>query len=218
MVICGIDYSMSSPAICIGQKGDIFENLIFYCFATKKKHISNKSQIVLLEYPEYKNNEERFDKISNLFLDIILKHNVKLCKIEGYSFGSVSGMTFDLAENTGLLKHKLYKNNISVELYPPKTVKSQFTKRGDAGKGVMYMEFRDNHCPYEIHYAIGETSIPNDIGNPVSDLIDAYALFKVDKELVKKKIVKKKSVIRKPKEKLPEKIFQKDIDLDLDEL
>lgn len=175
MIICGIDYSMTSPALCIGEENCLFENNIFYGFRRLKRHISTKKEIVLFDYPLYKTNEERFDKISDLMIETILLNKVDLCRLEGYSLGS-KGMIFDIAENTAVLKHKLYKNNINFELIPPKSVKLSFTGRGDCSKGVMYMFFRDKHCPYEIHHAIGDMDVPAEIDHPIEDLIDAYAL------------------------------------------
>lgn len=180
MILAGVDYSMSCPAMVIGKKGCCFDELKFYSFIKKKKHASIKEQIKLFDYPLYNSEEERFNNLADILINVIKESKVDKVLIEGYSFGSTaSGMVFQIAENTGIFKHKLYKEGIAFDVVPPTVVKKSFTGRGNVQKGVMYMEFRDKHCPYEIHHAIGETTIPNNIGNPVSDLIDAYAIWKI---------------------------------------
>lgn len=176
MILAGIDYSITCPGICIGEKGSSFEDLMFYSFRILKRHVSNKEQIKLLEYPLYTSEQERHDKISDMVMEILSKHKVDKIRIEDYSFGS-KGKVFNIAENTGLLKHKLYKAGYDFDVSAPKEIKKHFSGKGNATKGVMYMSFRDKHCPYEIHHAIGDTEIPDDIKSPVSDMIDAYAIW-----------------------------------------
>lgn len=177
MIVAGIDYSMSCPAIVVGDINAKFEDLQFYSFAKKKKQISIKSQIHLWQYPLYKSPEERFDLISTIVIDTLKKSGVEYCMMEGYSYGSRNGKVFEIAENTAMIKHKMSKSDIPFEVVPPTVVKKKFCGRGTATKEVMYMYFRDKHCPYEIHHAIGILNIPLKIGNPVSDMIDAYAIW-----------------------------------------
>ena len=62
MIVAGVDYSMSCPALVIGELGSDFSDLKFYSFAKQKRHISIKKEIILLEYPEYINEQDRYDK------------------------------------------------------------------------------------------------------------------------------------------------------------
>lgn len=179
MIIAGIDYSMTCPAVVIGKVGASFDELMFYSFAKKKKHQSIKNQIVLFDYPLWKTDQERYDRVSDLYIDVLKEHKVEFVYMEGYSYGSNAGLVFQIAENTEVLKYKMYKNEIPYDVIPPTQVKKDFCGRGNANKGMMYVEFRDRHCPYDIHAAIGEPKEPNEIGNPVSDLVDAYALWKI---------------------------------------
>ena len=50
------------------------------------------------------------------------------------------GKVFNLAENTGLLKHKLWKHNIEVILQSPSSIKKFATTKGNANKNVMLKE------------------------------------------------------------------------------
>lgn len=181
MIIAGVDYSMSCPAVVIGKVGSSFDDLLFYSFAKKKKHQSIKEQIILLDYPEYMNEQERYDKVSELFIDILKKHKVEEVLMEGYSYGSSAGLVFQIAENTEVFKYKMYKSQIPFEVVPPTSVKKHFSGRGNSNKGMMYLSFK-KIAPYCFHNAIGEMKIPDDVGNPVSDMIDAYAIWKMLEE------------------------------------
>lgn len=183
MIVAGVDYSMSCPALVIGELGSDFSDLKFYSFAKQKRHISIKNEIILLEYPEYINEQDRYDKISDIFINLILSHNVDEVLMEGYAYGSNAGLVFQIAENTEVFKYKLFKNKIPFSVIPPAQIKKLFTGRGNANKGVMYTTFRDKHCPYCIFNAIGVPKVPNDIGNPVSDIIDAYAIWLISDKI-----------------------------------
>lgn len=183
MIVAGVDYSMSCPAIVIGELGSEFSDLKFYSFAKKKRHVSIKKEITLLQYPEYINEQDRYDKVSDIFMNILKENNVDEVLMEGYSYGSNTGLVFQIAENTEVFKYKLFKEKIPFSVIPPAQIKKLFSGRGNANKGVMYMAFRDKHCPYDIFNAIGEPKIPDDIGNPVSDLIDAYAIWKISDKI-----------------------------------
>ncbi len=183
MIVAGVDYSMSCPALVIGELGASFADLKFYSFAKKKRHVSIKKEIVLLDYPEYISEQDRYDKISDIFINIIKDSKVDEVLMEGYSYGSNAGLIFQIAENTEVFKYKLFKDKIPFSVIPPSQIKKLFSGRGNANKGVMYMTFRDKHCPYDIFNAIGEPKVPNEIGNPVSDIIDAYAIWTISDKL-----------------------------------
>lgn len=189
MILAGIDYSMSCPALVIGQQGSSYDDLLFFSFAKKKKHQSIQKQITLFNYPEYLCEQERYDKISSMFIDTLIKYKVDKVLMEGYSYGSSAGLVFQIAENTEVLKYKMYMANIPFDVMAPTQIKKAFCGRGNANKGMMFTKFRDDHCPYDIHNAIGEKSNPNEIGNPVSDLVDAYAIWLIlnDPTLCEKK-------------------------------
>jgi len=176
MILAGIDYSITCPALVIGKVGSSFDDLKFYSFATKKRHYSNKSQITLLTYPLWKTDQERYDRLSELFMEILKTEKVDHVMMEGYAYGSSAGQVFQIAENTEVLKYKMYKNDIPYDVLAPTQIKKYFTGSGNSNKGMMFLSFK-KICPYDIHMAIGDPSEPNDVGNPVSDMVDAYAIW-----------------------------------------
>ena len=50
---------------------------------------------------------------------------------------------FNIGENTGLLKHKLYKNNLNTQIVTPTEIKKWATGKGNASKTDMYNAFVD---------------------------------------------------------------------------
>lgn len=92
--------------------------------------------------------------------------------IEGYAFGAV-GRVFQIAENAGLLKYKLWKEGIEYTVPAPTEIKKFATGKGNANKDMMLEAFNE------------ETGV--DIRakldiikgyNPISDIVDAYYIAK----------------------------------------
>lgn len=81
MKIAGIDFSITSPSVTILNDG-IIEKM--YAIRATKKQESSNDLIVLLDYPIYKTQLERFDKLSSLILNFI-PSDIQLATIEGYS-------------------------------------------------------------------------------------------------------------------------------------
>lgn len=186
MIYVGIDYSMTSPAICV-HKGDTWawENCrISYLTKTKKFEGKNGS-FIGHSYPDFTSPEQRFDNISEWALDVLtasasaelgLNEKFKVV-VEGYSMGS-KGQVFHIAENTSLLKHKLWKHNISFGTPAPTTIKKFATGKGNANKQRMYECFvAETGCdPAKMLDGSPES-------NPVSDVVDAYYMCKYAFEL-----------------------------------
>jgi len=124
-------------------------------------------------YPEFTYPEERYNNISNWILDKVVKHKVECVYIEGYAFNAV-GRVFQIAENTGVLKYRLWSNNLNCITVPPTVIKKFATGKGNANKEAMQDSF------------ISETGINlKDIlqltdkqWNPSSDIIDSYYVCK----------------------------------------
>lgn len=167
----GIDYSMSSPSICVhvGKSWDI-KNCKFYYLTDKQKFILANSQFSSIKHEEYTCSEFRFDFISNWAISVIPK-KAKVF-LEGYSFSS-KGVVFNIGECCGLLKYKLWKSKINYISIPPTTIKKYATGKGTANKIDMYNFFIDE-TKFDIH-----THIDCKIGNsPLSDIIDSYYIAK----------------------------------------
>jgi Holliday junction resolvasome RuvABC endonuclease subunit len=176
MTIAGIDYSMTSPAICFYDMGvgDCkFENCeIYYLTQSKKYEVSFKN--VCGNYFEYDDDlNKRYDLISSYFLDRIYERDVTKVFIEGYSMGS-SGRVFNIAENTGILKYRFWNLGIEYAIVPPTVIKKFATGKGNANKERMQEVFESKH-PIRLKEELKQTEKQ---WNPSSDIIDAYYICK----------------------------------------
>lgn len=146
--VAGIDYSMSCPSITVWDGSQYH----FYYLISKKKYAGQFSHNVNgILMSEWNSAEERFDRIANWAIKILTHHNVTNVCLEGYAMGA-KGTVFHIGENTGLLKHFMYKHNISFFTPSPNEIK----------------KFARNHLPKD------EQNTVNPRGNTV--------LVKMDKE------------------------------------
>lgn len=185
MKIIGIDYSITSPALCLFEgKRWALGNCQFH-FMTDKKTLhdtfKHKTTVHLTGAPSipvqenYTDNMYRFERISNWAVNIINDFQPEFIAIEGYSMGSTIGRAFDIAENTALLKYKI-QNNYPYLVYPPTVVKKFATGKGNASKIAIRDAFVEE-TGINLNDILGlKTSKPT---NPVSDIIDAYYIAKL---------------------------------------
>ena len=94
--------------------------------------------------------------------------------IEGYSYGS-KGKVFHIAENTGVLKYKIFQNGIPLEVIPPTTIKKFATGKGNADKVAMHKFFKTD-TGIDLKNKI--TPDKGTVDNPVSDIVDSYYVCK----------------------------------------
>ena len=81
---------------------------------------------------------------------------------------------FHIAENGGVCKFLLWKNNIPYETIPPTVIKKFATGKGNADKEKMQQAFLS-----ETNFNIKEIlSMTDKQWNPSSDLIDSYYICK----------------------------------------
>jgi len=158
------------------MKEPSFEGSSFYFLTSEKRNTGMLLPNVRGDlHSDYVVDQERHDNISNHFMKL-LEGLAEKCSfhitLEDYSFGS-KGRVFNLAENCGLLKYKLWKQQYIVNTIAPTVLKKFATGKGNANKDAMYASFlaagnRD----------INKTISPKkaSIGNPVSDIVDAYYL------------------------------------------
>lgn len=177
----GIDYSLNSPAVCINEDKleDVdISKVTFHFLTKKKKYLGNIAKGVTgYEYPLYKTPEERFDAISNWVFDLIndIHSNVY---VEGYSYGSKGQGLFQIAENGGLLKHKLWKSSkVEFNILVPSVIKKRATGKGNADKRKMYEQFMKDGGQ-DLVSVLGM----NKLDNPVTDIVDSYYIMRTGYE------------------------------------
>ena len=182
MRIAGIDYSLTSPAICVWKSIDDrlfnFDDCALYYLEIPKRRGPTPHGILNIHanpYPEWETEEERHELLSKWTMSIITGCEVF---IEGYAFAT-SGTSHvrSIAENTGLLKHKMHKVKQSFTSVPPTVIKKYATGKGNANKEGMYEAFVDELLtPTDLKERL--TPKATKVKNPVSDLVDSYFICK----------------------------------------
>ena len=170
MIISGIDYSMSCPSLCIfdTELDFTFQNCDFYYLIDKKTKIIEEGNIHGEYYSKDSENVKRFDHISNWAVTILKNQKVNHVYLEGYSMGS-RGRVFHIAENTGVLKQKIYKEGITCEVVPPSTWKKEVVGKGNADKQHVYESMNVDLKPI---------FKSKSITSPINDIADSYFICK----------------------------------------
>ena len=188
----GIDYSLSSPGVCVNtSEGEFrYEDCSFYFLTGTKKYDNtfkdNDVRYVGTGHKLYTSEPERYNNIADWAIDIIKSHikeyqiKEKLfywpgnptIQIEDYSYGS-TGRVFHIAENLGLLKYKLKMEcGWDYTLLPPSVIKKFATDKGNANKELMLESFgKDTGVNLEVLFDTKSKS-------PISDVADAYFICK----------------------------------------
>lgn len=172
MIVAGIDYSITSPAITVHEGKTWDPNACRFFYFGKKKNIVENSRFTGSLYPEWKTLEERYEALSNWSLEILLSEGVSDVAIEGYAFGAKGRAVFQIAENCGILKWKIWEAELPFEIYPPTQVKKFATDKGNAAKDLMYDAFK-KETELNLQELLGTTT-----WNPVSDIADSYFIAK----------------------------------------
>jgi hypothetical protein len=173
MNIIGIDYSLSCPCMCVMEKPDI-KNVRFYYLTTVKKDTGVFGGKITGElHKEYFSEQERYDNIADFFLNNIPTTSPPHVFIEDYSFGS-KGKVFHIAENCGVLKHKLWEVGYKHEVVPPTVIKKFATGKGNADKEAMYAAFL-KETNVDLARILFSTK---KLGSPVTDIVDSYYIAK----------------------------------------
>ena len=178
--IAGIDYSLTSPCICIceiqNEEFD-FKNCRFYFFA-QKKHQLKISHTNL--YPHslittYTSDAERYNKLSNWVIDVLaVNGKPRPVYLEDYAYAA-TGKVFHIGENTGHLKYKFWQYNVKYQIFAPTSIKKTATGKGNSSKQDMYDSFVEQ-TGFDFRLDLAPNS--TEIGNPVSDIVDSYFICK----------------------------------------
>ena len=177
--IVGIDYSLTSPAVCINYDGEY----MFYYLTNKKKYIGQMAKnIIGFEHQEYDTPIKRFSQISDWAINTFNRFSYVLTNlkvyIEGYSFGSKGQAVFQIAENCGILKYRLQQLKIQYDTVVPSVVKKGATGKGNADKDMMYESFVK-----ETKIDLKKIFDTDKVGNPISDIVDSYYIMKIGLDL-----------------------------------
>ena len=181
--LAGIDYSLTSPAICVWKETDDNRQFNFnmcdvYYLETTQRLKRAEHEILNLHaktYPEWETEEQRHDLLSDWAMSIIDGCQVF---IEGYAFAT-SGKSHvrSVAENSGLLKHKMYKVKQTFTSIPPSVIKKYATGKGNANKDLMYDAFsEESNTPSDLQKTLRPNS--NKLTNPITDIVDSYWICK----------------------------------------
>ena len=161
---------MSCPALCIfdTELDFTFQNCDFYYLIDKKTKIIEEGNIHGEYYSKDSENVKRFDHISDWAITILKNQKVTHVYLEGYSMGS-RGRVFHIAENTGVLKQKIYKEGITCEVVPPSTWKKEVVGKGNADKQHVYESMNVDLKPI---------FKSKSITSPINDIADSYFICK----------------------------------------
>lgn len=166
--VVGIDYSTSSPCICISAGNDYD----FHYLTKVKKHVGEKEfdyGIIEGTYlpKQFDSKIEQYSFIANWAIDVLDRYTPEVVWLEDYAFAA-TGKVFHIGENTGILKYRLMKKEIPYRVVAPTTVKSSTIGKGNASKDDVIQNF--NRVFQTNIYDVVDTSTLN----PVSDIADSY--------------------------------------------
>ena len=175
MVIAGIDYSLTGPAICVfsGTGTFSFSKCSFYYLTDTKKYANSYlSNIIGETFLDWDCDIERYETIADWAMEVLM--GCSSIALEGYAYGA-KGKVFHIAENTGVLKYKIYQRGIPLTIIPPTEVKKYATGKGNSDKEKMYDAFVE-----ENNMLLKSIITPDkkDITSPVSDIVDSYYICK----------------------------------------
>ena len=187
----GIDYSLSSPGVCVNtSEGEFrYKDCTFYFLTNTKKYDvtfrDGPVKFIGSPHQPYTSEPERYSQIADWVVGIIKSYDdttidsnrIKpTIQIEDYSYGS-TGRVFHIAENLGLLKYKLKMEcGWDYTLLPPSVIKKFATDKGNANKELMLDAFEKN-TGTNLAKVFDTTS-----KSPVSDVADAYFICKYTEE------------------------------------
>lgn len=172
MIIAGVDFSMTSPAICL-HYGDSwhFNNCAFH-FCNDNKKLQSSGQFYHSFHKLWSCPEERFYQLSEWARSVLAGSEIKLLALEGYAMGA-KGLVFQIGENTGQLKRMMWEEKIPFIVPAPTLIKKFASGKGNSNKEAMEAAFVAE-TGFDVRVPINQTKG----SNPSSDIIDSYFLAK----------------------------------------
>lgn len=176
------DWSMSAPSFATYDTNDgefSFLNSDHYYLTTTKKHVHKIENLRVYGdlVPDYSSNEERWDLLSDAVDFVIDKSDkpIDYFAIEGYAFGSSASSVHQIAENAAVLKHKIYKREIAIEVINPSTVKKWYSGKGNAKKDELYKVFVEKeNIKLRDYFDLPETQ-----WEPLAGIVDSWIILSI---------------------------------------
>ena len=207
MIKVGIDFSLTSPAICVYKNGE-YSFISFFADSGKDwKHSKSKAYryhndlcniIEVIPYTrkiddsnyrsEQKTKMADALMISNLIIEKLksIIDDEVIIGLEGFSYGSISSSTLDLAMYNSFLRMKLIENFGSdcLNIISPTEGKKMLFGKGNAKKDDMIQAFIGNRLEDDllIKNPLWQYCKINGVDfkqpKPIDDLVDAYGILK----------------------------------------
>lgn len=207
MIKIGIDFSLTSPAICV-YKNELYSFISFFNDGGKdwkksksktyKYHNELYGIIDVIPYTrkiddsnyrsEQKTKMSDALMIVNLIIDKLksIIDDEVIIGLEGFSYGSISSSTLDLAMYNSFLRMKLIENFGSdvLNIISPTEGKKMLFGKGNAKKEDMIQSFIDNRLEDDILIKndlwkyCKENGVDFKQPKPIDDLVDAYGILK----------------------------------------
>jgi Holliday junction resolvasome RuvABC endonuclease subunit len=173
-IVAGIDYSMTSPAICIHRGNEwSLDNCKFYFRTDKKKLELKTAQFQSAFIEPWTSNEERFAAGAAWAGAVLSVAKPEAVTLEGYAMGA-KGLVFHIGENTGQLKQILWKQGLKFDVPAPSAIKKFATGKGNANKEKMEEAFVAE-TGFNLRPLLGQTDLSF---TPSADIIDSYYMAK----------------------------------------
>lgn len=195
-LFCGIDYSISSPALTFISYNNYEENIdTFFFIPLNDNHetvinITDNIRFHCLDKTLIKSElslYQRIYNIANVFIYIIESYRPHYIGIEGYSLGSI-GMKTTIIENLGYLKMKLFEIGDIFTIIAPTSIKKYFYGSGKATKEQMVNMFNNvtgiNICDILMENHLINTKTKNKLKSPITDIADSYAVAKTLQHII----------------------------------
>jgi hypothetical protein len=207
MIKIGIDFSLTSPAICVYKNNNYYFISFFNDSGKDWKKSKSKSYryhnelcgiIDIIPYTRKIDDSNYRNEQKTKMADALMIINLIIDKIktfidedviiglEGFSYGSISSSTLDLAMYNSFLRMKLIENFGSeyLNIISPTEGKKILFGKGNAKKEDMIQAFIDNRLGDDILIENDFWKYCNKNGvdfkqpKPIDDLVDAYAILK----------------------------------------
>ena len=207
MIKIGIDFSLTSPAICVYKNNEYLFISFFNDGGKNWKKSKSKSYkyhnelndiIEIIPYTRkiddsnYRNEQKTkmvdalmivnliIDKLKNIIDDDVI------IGLEGFSYGSISSSTLDLAMYNSFLRMKLIEHFGSdvLNIISPTEGKKMLFGKGNAKKEDMIQAFIDNRLEDDVLMKntlwkyCKENGVDFKQPKPIDDLVDAYGILK----------------------------------------